>query len=64
MRTVVNMTGRKFGRLTAIKREGSNADKKALWLCECTCGNKVIVEGRNLRTDRTLSCGCLRKRTR
>lgn len=31
------------------------------WLCECECGNYVIVPGRNLREGKTKSCGCLRR---
>jgi len=56
---VIDITGQKFGRLTAIKREGSNSDGKALWLCKCDCGNKVIVVGKSIRNGHTKSCGCL-----
>lgn len=30
------------------------------WLCECKCGNTVVVNERNLITHNTSSCGCLR----
>lgn len=35
----------------------------ALWECKCNCGNETTfnVDGCNLRTGHTLSCGCLRK---
>ena len=34
----------------------------ALWNCKCNCGNpqSFIVDGANLRTGHTLSCGCIR----
>ncbi len=35
----------------------------ALWECKCSCGNPkhFIVDGGNLRSGHTLSCGCLYK---
>lgn len=53
-----DITGQKFGRLTAIKYVGRNKNKYALWECQCDCGNVVVVIGRNLRTGITKSCGC------
>lgn len=34
----------------------------ALWNCKCNCGNPqpFVVDGANLRTGHTLSCGCIR----
>lgn len=53
-----------FGRLTVI----SNTDKltkhgKTLWLCVCSCGEKVEVTGSNLIKGTSRSCGCSRKDT-
>ena len=28
------------------------------WLCQCDCGNIVIVQGGNLRSGNTTNCGC------
>ena len=60
-RSLVDITGQKFGRLAAIKRQGSDKQGKATWLCECDCGNKKVVAGYLLRRGTTTSCGCLRK---
>lgn len=49
----------KYGRLTVIDREGSNKDRHVSWLCQCECGENVIVLGKNLRNGDTKSCGCL-----
>lgn len=59
MGRLVDETGRRYGRLTVIERAGSNAFKKALWLCKCDCGNTVVVIGSKLRTGEVRSCGCL-----
>lgn len=53
-----DLTGMKFGRLTVIERA---ENKNACWRCKCDCGNEVVVNGDNLRSQHTLSCGCLQK---
>lgn len=57
----IDLTGKKFGKLTVIKRDGSTADHKAKWLCECECGNETSVSGCQLRNGKTTSCGCARR---
>ena len=31
-----------------------------MWLCECECGNQVVIAGTNLKRGLTGSCGCRR----
>lgn len=59
-----DLTGQQFGRLTVIRRDGSNKWRISLWLCRCTCGNEKIVVAGNLNRGDTKSCGCLQKETR
>lgn len=56
---LIDETGNKYGLLTVIKRVENDNNKKARWLCECDCGNKAVVNGGNLRSLQTCSCGCL-----
>ena len=58
---IKDLTGQKFGRLTVLSFTGELTDNyNALWLCQCDCGNKVIVSANKLIDDRgTKSCGCL-----
>ena len=54
-----DITGQKFGRLTAIRRLGW--DKKGTrWLCKCDCGKTSTPFTYSLTGGDTLSCGCLR----
>lgn len=53
------MIGHKFGRLTVIERAGSNIRRAKTWLCECECGNQIVIAGDSLRRGNTKSCGCL-----
>lgn len=55
----VDLAGRKFGRLTALKRIEKNKDRNWKWLCECDCGKQALVLGASLTTGNTKSCGCL-----
>ena len=59
----IDLTGQKFGKLTVIKKEKSSADGDSKWLCECECGNSIIMRGASLRKTAVIpkSCGCLQK---
>lgn len=54
MNKFVDLTGKKFGRLTVIKRVG-----RAKWVCRCECGNYKEVITSKLVKGRCKSCGCL-----
>ena len=60
MKKVKDISGQKFGRLTAIKFLRIEKHK-AVWLCKCECGNLLEVRGTDLTKGHTKSCGCLRK---
>jgi len=55
---LIDLTGKKFGKLTVIKRV-ADRNKQAYWLCKCECGNEKIIAGYALRDGRKVkSCGC------
>lgn len=51
---IIDITGQKFNRLTAIEYVG-----KGKWLFQCDCGQKVVVAAANVKNGNTMSCGCL-----
>lgn len=56
-----DLTGRKFGRLTAIKQVATPqgiVGKKLYWLFRCECGNEHIAIGSDVTQGKTTSCGC------
>lgn len=59
----LDLTGEKFGGLTVVERKGSTPHGKTTWLCECECGNKVVVVGSSLLSSNTQSCGCHKAKT-
>jgi len=56
-----DLTGQRFGRLSAVEVADKSADGCYRWKCLCDCGNVVIVRSRGLITGNTKSCGCLNK---
>ncbi|MGO0885167.1 hypothetical protein ACTPDI_20555 [Clostridioides difficile] len=57
-----DLTGKKFGRLTAIKSTNKKAKSgHYIWICKCDCGNEIETAENNLTMGRTKSCGCLKK---
>lgn len=66
MGKVIDLTGKRFGRLTVIERAEDyiqqNGRHRIMWLCKCDCGNYVKVMKNNLY-GHTRSCGCLAKET-
>ena len=58
-----NLTGKKFGRLHAIKVAWKDKAGTPFWKCKCRCGNTCVVIVYSLINKDTRSCGCLRKET-
>jgi hypothetical protein len=58
---LINITGKRFGRLIALQYMGlrNPLKKDDKWECICDCGIKVLVSGAKLRSGHTKSCGCL-----
>ena len=61
MGKILNMVGKRFGRLVVIAEETARKHGEKCWVCKCDCGNVVgFILGSSLRNGRTKSCGCLR----
>jgi len=59
-----DLTGKRFGRLTVLRRGPNDNHGKAMWVCRCDCEKEVKVNGASLVRSLTQSCGCLhRERT-
>ena len=58
---IIDITEKRYGRLTVKRLIGKTSYRDTLWECECDCGNKVVVKKGNLLSGNTKSCGCLRE---
>lgn len=55
----LDLTGQRFGRLVAVEFSGQVGRRKTQWVCQCDCGNKIIVDTCHLRSGHSKSCGCI-----
>lgn len=58
-KTRIDLSGKRFGRLTVLRYDHTDKCGHGMWLCQCDCGNKKIVIGGNLKSGNSKSCGCL-----
>lgn len=56
-----DLTGTKFGRLTAVRLSKKRSGRKTFWNCICECGKEKDVRTDNLKGGFIRSCGCLKK---
>jgi len=59
----LNLVGKKFNKLTVLKYSHNNKHRVSYWKCKCDCGKYSIVRGSNLKSGKTKSCGCLKKKS-
>lgn len=60
MGNFIDRTGEKFGRLTIIGR-ADNIGRQVAWSCVCDCGSERVIQGINLTSGHTVSCGCFKR---
>lgn len=59
VRYVENLAGQTFGSLRVLERaENVDNNLHTAWLCQCVCGNKVVVRSACLKNGTNQSCGC------
>lgn len=63
-RRIIDMTGRRYGRLVVQEKVPHKDRERIKWVCLCDCGNTCIVLGELLRRGTTTSCGCFAKEAR
>lgn len=59
MSKFVDLTGRKFSKLTILGRVWRLNSNRVYWLCKCECGSLRIIQTSHLKDGHSKSCGCL-----
>ena len=54
----IDLTGRKFGRLTVVCEAERDKNGVRRWVCSCECGNEKVIYQNALNQNKTKSCGC------
>ena len=57
MATIKNELGNQYGDLTVIALAPYKQNSRAIWTCQCKCGNIVDVRGDKLRNGSKTNCG-------
>jgi len=57
----LEISGKKFGRLTAIRETGKKIDGCFEWLFLCDCGNEIRRKASLVSGGFVMSCGCLHR---
>lgn len=55
----VDLTGKRFGKLTVVSKNEIRKRNRICWNCLCDCGKEVIVSSANIGRS-VKSCGCLK----
>lgn len=58
---ILDIKGKRFGRLIAVKQIGTVKGRGFLWKCLCDCGNTHEAFTNTLTAGHCKSCGCLQK---
>jgi len=58
---LIDLTGRRFGRLVVHHRAPPEPGKKPVWVCICDCGNTKMIVGGSLTRGFSTSCGCVQR---
>ena len=58
-RKTEDLTGKKFGRLTVIGRDGTYPSGNIRWLCQCDCGGLTHATGHLLKSGTVKGCKCV-----
>jgi len=59
MGALIDLTGKRFGRLLVIRR--ADATGRPTWLCQCDCGRSHQVKSNVLISGDSTSCGCFKR---
>lgn len=59
MKKLIDLNGKRFGRLTVVRYNGADRSGAARWVCLCDCGEEKAILSTHLRGGKIKSCGCL-----
>ena len=58
MPNFIDHTGRRYGRLTVLRRARDYRHGIPQWLCRCDCGAEKVIRAQGFVSGTTTSCGC------
>jgi hypothetical protein len=64
MAKLVDLVGKRYGRLVVLERVENATNGSSRWLCKCDCGSTRIHTAGTLNSGVVQSCGCYGKESR
>lgn len=61
LRCLNSLIGQRFGRLVVLTRAKNTRSGSICWKVKCDCGKVLTVQGNNLCSGNTISCGCFHR---
>lgn len=65
MPAFINLVGERYGSFIILERDRETQQKKhskeVFWRCRCDCGTIFSARGHDIRQNKILSCGCLKR---
>lgn len=61
IKRIKDISGQRFGKLTALTRLDEKQGTSFLWLCRCDCGNLIKASVSSLNSGKVISCGCVKR---
>ena len=58
----IPLEGMRFGKLVVLSEYPARKGKAIMWVCRCDCGNTKVINGNNLRSGKSTTCGCSLKK--
>ncbi len=55
----IDITGKRFGHLTAIRYLETRGTRREYWLFKCDCGREKAILKYNVTSGKSTNCGCL-----
>lgn len=58
MARALELTGQRFGRWLVLERSSNTDSGSTTWWCRCDCGTMKVARSGDLRSGKSISCGC------
>ena len=62
MPKLMNLKGKRYGKLVVLERAPNGSGGMTRWMCLCDCGNKKEVMAKHLKSGAISDCGCERSK--
>lgn len=56
---IIDLSGKRFGKLVVLHQHSEKSKSgRICWVCICDCGTIRVIQGNNLQSGNSKSCGC------